>query len=71
MHYTAIRSLLLILFRFIGLPRFSYLPELRPLNFQLQMLKWEIQFITLPHIFQLQIQLQQVTIFQLQIGLQL
>ena len=26
MHYTAIRSLLLILSRFIGLPRFSYLP---------------------------------------------
>ena len=26
MHYTAIRSLLLILSRFIGLPRFSYTP---------------------------------------------
>ena len=26
MHYTAIQSLLLILSRFIGLPRFSYLP---------------------------------------------
>ena len=32
MHYTAIRSLLLILSRFIGLPRFSYLPfnSIRP-----------------------------------------